>query len=110
VFFVTEQEAVDASIRLGPNFTLHGATAACKWLGGTPQEMHPKVKYWILKLSRTLRIASRGVLKRLLRKTPKLIWKDRSFQKALDSFYSRGRKSRSGSGVTRKTRRNPTRL
>jgi hypothetical protein len=38
VFFVTEQEAVDAGIRLGPNFTLHGATAACKWLGGTPQE------------------------------------------------------------------------
>jgi hypothetical protein len=38
VFFVTEQEAVDASIRLGPNFTLRGATAACKWLGGTPQE------------------------------------------------------------------------
>jgi hypothetical protein len=29
---------MDASNRLGPTFTLHGATVTCRWLGGTLQE------------------------------------------------------------------------
>jgi hypothetical protein len=107
VFFVSQKEAMDASIRLGPTFTLHGATVTCTWLGGMPQEATTQDKDLD---TETIEDAQDSVEKSVKEnENTQVHIEDSSLQKALDSFYSRGRKSRRGSGITRRTRRNSTR-
>jgi hypothetical protein len=98
VFFVSQKEAMDASIRLGPTFT---------WLGGMPQEATTQDKDLD---TETIEDAQDSVEKSVKEnENTQVHIEDSSLQKALDSFYSRGRKSRRGSGITRRTRRNSTR-